>query len=214
MSLFETTSALPDGSYEEGAFNWLHQKRYAVNGTCFAMIERYRGLVLSEYERNRYDDSDFYAVVWDEKAQKPKNVMYATTRAWTYENGCTIDATPEVLAKYDAYQFELKRQWAEYDRQLKEYIPEKGKTVRSITTRGKAHSKTGTISWIGASKYTGALTVGFRDEANKIYYVEIDRCEIWSELKQEWVKCASKNNNSYFSRDWFVPDSVLPWPKG
>lgn len=56
----------------------------------------YKGCVLNTYERNGYDDSDFYAVCWDEKAGKVVTILYASTRGWTYPNGATVDATPEI----------------------------------------------------------------------------------------------------------------------
>lgn len=54
----------------------------------------YEGAVLTTRERNWRDDSDFYALVWD--GGRVKEVTYATTRAWTYKNGASVDATPEV----------------------------------------------------------------------------------------------------------------------
>lgn len=63
----------------------------------------YEGCVLETRERNLYDDSDFYALVWDETEQRVKSVEYATTRGWTYPNHADVDATPEVRAKAEAY---------------------------------------------------------------------------------------------------------------
>lgn len=40
----------------------------------------YEGCVFETRERNFYDDSDFYAVVWDEASQDVIEVEYATTR--------------------------------------------------------------------------------------------------------------------------------------
>lgn len=68
-----------------------------------AMVTTYVGAVIDVYERNMYDDSDFYAVVWDEPSQSVKTIEYATTRGWCYPNGATVDATPEVLAKFRTY---------------------------------------------------------------------------------------------------------------
>lgn len=58
------------------------------------------GCVLGVRERNGYDDSDFYALVWDESKGEAYEIEYATTRGWTYPNGATVDATPEVIEKY------------------------------------------------------------------------------------------------------------------
>ena len=61
------------------------------------------GKVLSLGERNGYDDSDFYAVVWDDEKNAPEEITYASTRGWTYPNGASVDATPEVVAKHEAW---------------------------------------------------------------------------------------------------------------
>lgn len=61
----------------------------------------YAGAVLDVRERNGYDDSDFYAVVWD--GEKLLEVEYGTTRAWTYPNHASIDASDEVLVQVRAW---------------------------------------------------------------------------------------------------------------
>jgi hypothetical protein len=73
----------------------------AIPRDCFEVT--FEGSVIDLYERNGYDDSDFYAVVWNEERQVVDQVGYATTRGGTYANNAAIDATPEVLAKVDAY---------------------------------------------------------------------------------------------------------------
>lgn len=62
----------------------------------------YIGRVLSTGEVNGYDDSDFYAIVWNDERQTAERIVYATTRAWTYDRSASVDATPEVLAIYEA----------------------------------------------------------------------------------------------------------------
>ena len=63
------------------------------------------GLCLSEYERNGYDDSDFFMRVWDPVEQCVKSIMFASTRGWSYPcYDSSPDATPEVLALADAWQ--------------------------------------------------------------------------------------------------------------
>lgn len=85
------------------------EKILKVDGHDHHLFEYYRGCVISEFERNGYDDSDFVAVVWDESTQTIQDITYATTRFWTYCNSCTIDATPEVLTKVKAYNAEQER---------------------------------------------------------------------------------------------------------
>ena len=62
------------------------------------------GCVLETWERNGYDDSDFFALVWDEQNQRLETIEYGTTRGWTYANVATVDATPEVIAKAKEYK--------------------------------------------------------------------------------------------------------------
>lgn len=83
--------------------------RESYSDKCAACLDvTYEGAVLDMTERNGYDDSDFYAVVWDEAEGRVKSIQYATTRGWTYCNGASIDATPEVQEKAAAwYRAEL-----------------------------------------------------------------------------------------------------------
>lgn len=69
----------------------------------------YEGCVLRIGEHNYYDDSDFYAVVWDEETQSTRKITYATTRAWTTYNHAERDATDEVRKKADAYELKVSR---------------------------------------------------------------------------------------------------------
>jgi ribosomal protein S12 len=68
------------------------------------METSYVGRVVSLRERNGYDDSDFYATVWDDTTDSPKEIEYASTRGWTYPNGATVDAPEEIKAKYAAWK--------------------------------------------------------------------------------------------------------------
>lgn len=62
----------------------------------------HKGLVLALGENNYYDDSDFYAEVWNPEKKGVDKVYYASTRGWTYPNGASVDATPEVCEAYEA----------------------------------------------------------------------------------------------------------------
>lgn len=68
----------------------------------YVMVETYRGRVVNLREMNAYDDSDFYATVQGNDG-KFFEVMYATTRGWTYANDAVIDASESVKNDY--------RQW-------------------------------------------------------------------------------------------------------
>ena len=58
----------------------------------------YEGCVLDWYEHNGYDDSDWYAICWNEEKQTIDKVLFNTTRC-ACSGRAEIDATPEVLRK-------------------------------------------------------------------------------------------------------------------
>jgi len=113
------------------------------------------GCVLDTWERNGYDDSDFYALIWNEEKQCVESVEYATTRGWTYANGATIDATPEVQAK--AREHYVKTVTAAFIRnsvdEAKE--PQKGRTCKVV--KGRKIAKGTIVEVVGepvSRKYT------------------------------------------------------------
>lgn len=117
--------------------------------------ETHVGHVLSEYERNGYDDSDFYATYWDAEKGEPVTVQFATTRGWTYPLLATrVDATPEVRAAYDAWRA-VKLEEQRVAAAAKEAAtPRIGKTVEVTVpvTRGKskcAAGERGEVFWLG-----------------------------------------------------------------
>jgi hypothetical protein len=76
------------------------------------------GLCISEREHNMYDDSDFYMTVWNQEKGEPEEIMFGTTRGWTYPcMASSVDATPEVRAAYDAWnkarirRIEVTQKW-------------------------------------------------------------------------------------------------------
>lgn len=119
----------------------------------------FEGRVLGLREMNGYDDSDFYARVWDDEAGKPKEVEYATTRGWTYKNSASVDADDETLAKYAEYLTEQKVAAAMRAEREREGYVEKGKTVTlTRRVRSKNHGtfnegEQGVVFWVGADKY-------------------------------------------------------------
>lgn len=72
------------------------------------------GCVVEDRERNFRDDSDFYAIYYDEESGTFKEYEYGTTRAWTYPNRAWVDATPEIEEKYK----EFRRRQARHQRAL------------------------------------------------------------------------------------------------
>jgi len=121
--------------------------------------DTHHGLVLSTYERNGYDDSDFYAIVWDAEAGRPQHIEYATTRGWTYPCSAVVDATPEVQAAYAAWQ-QATREQLERERAAREAAdPTVGKVVQVTGGRGPRGFKgtwvgtVGRIYWRGANQF-------------------------------------------------------------
>ena len=108
----------------------------------------YEGCVLRKFERNGYEDSDFYALCWDENCQEVVEVEYASTRA----GGCgdaKIDITFENLLKvYRYYWNEGRRRFEALKYSTAKKI-EKGNTV--IVKRGRKVpvGTTGTVFWLG-----------------------------------------------------------------
>jgi len=192
---------------ETGSFCLMEHKQYNQDGKSLTMIDRYHGLVIREYERNSYNDSDFYAVVWDEEKQEPRHIQWGTTRAWTYACGCVVDATPEVLEKYNAWCKRANAAWAEYHKQEAKYIPAKGKTIRSTTTRGKAKGKQGLVTWVGQSPY-GGQSIRFVTDSGEALFVSVESAEILDNATEKWLPVAK-----HCKLGWYVPEEILPSPK-
>jgi hypothetical protein len=111
----------------------------------------YKGAVLTTREENGYDDSDFYAVVWDEAEGRTKRVDYNTTR---FAGGGTadIDATPEVIEKASEYV----KSWAikeltEFD-EVEAEEPTAGKKVKVVKGRKIPVGTEAVVKWGGKMK--------------------------------------------------------------
>lgn len=129
------------------------------------LYETHHGLCLYDYERNGYDDSDWYMVVWDPVASQPREIFFATTRGWSYPcYSSKADATPEVRAAYQAYgnyqkrRAEIIRRRAERKRMF-EIARKSGLQRQQVERlRGSVGS-----AWSGIEKLiTANLRSGFR----------------------------------------------------
>lgn len=116
------------------------------------LMERtYEGCVLDTYERNGYDDSDFYAIVWD--GERIRSIEYGTTRGWTYPNHAKVDATPEVIAAARASAVEpvFEAMW-EAAVAASQRV-ENGRLVRLKRNRkGKTPLTKGQTGWVGEKR--------------------------------------------------------------
>jgi hypothetical protein len=115
----------------------------------------HEGLVLWTGEHSHYDDSDFYAVVWNPADGEPQEIGYATTRGWAYRNTATPDATPEVRAAYDAWQAERTRKAAEQQAAAELATPRPGKTVRVVKGRKIPVGTVAKVAWYGEGRDYG-----------------------------------------------------------
>jgi hypothetical protein len=116
----------------------------------------YAGAVLMTREKNYYDDSDFYAVVWDADEKKLANYEYGSTR-YGGSGGASEDATPEVVAAANAYAYQALKKvaFAAYVDGLK--TPEKGDTVTVVRDKNGKGS-TGFLFWVGEERTYGGYS--------------------------------------------------------
>lgn len=120
-------------------------------------VEQFRGRVVGERERNMHDDSDFFARIANEDGSTFE-VLYATTRGWTYFNGCKIDASDELKAKAakvgEAARKKRLAAFAAEREAVEASMPTVGKTVRVKSKRSKVpHGTEGEVVWFGVSNY-------------------------------------------------------------
>jgi hypothetical protein len=157
------------------------------------MVETHQGLVLELREMNGYDDSDFYARVWNDETGTVDRVTYASTRGWTYPNGAAVDATDEVKAKYDAFVAKELAEARAAAAAREAAMPAKGKKAKTVrNVRGKNAVEagvTGTIFWVGEDKfsksYYGApvkLRVGFEADDGRKVFLASNAVEVVQEI--------------------------------
>jgi len=121
---------------------------------------KFAGRVLSTREENRYHDSYFYALVWDDEQGKPVEIMYGST-AWPgghsdyYPDGWMhpqIDATPERRSAYEAYLAKQREERAERAARHVANTPDKGKRVRVVKGRKIEIGTEGKVFWFGKAR--------------------------------------------------------------
>jgi hypothetical protein len=147
---------------------------------CPNLIESWTGCVIYTGEHNWHDDSDFYALVWDENSQSVREIQYATTRGWTYHNGAKVDADTDVMAKAEKYLARERAAARVKLARIKASEPAIGKEVRSLTTRGKNAGVVGILRSIEASQYRHGAKVAVIEVAgeNQRRYIDLDRVRV------------------------------------
>lgn len=108
------------------------------------------GLCLYEREMNGYDDSDFFMIWWNEETGKPEHYGFASTRGWCYPCFAShADATPEVLAKFEAWEKQQRAEARERHEEQLRRTPAKGKVLKVVKGRKVPVGTVGVCMWVG-----------------------------------------------------------------
>jgi hypothetical protein len=167
----------------------------------YYLYDTHQGLCLREFERNGYNDSDFYMVVWNPATKTPETIEFATTRGWSYPCfGSKVDATPEVIAEYEAY-LEKQRKAAELAQDKEQARqPKFGRTVKVVKGRKVPVGTTGEICWVGVNQFAHqsyyapskkSLRVGIRLLDGTKVFTDFANCEIVNPQQYETLKEAA-----------------------
>lgn len=178
----------PEGLYDDCLRSY-DDPRASSSGRCYGptdalyMETTHEGVVLELREYNGYDDSDFYAMVWNAEKGAPERVDYATTRGWTYPNGAKVDATPEVLAAYAEWE---KKRWAEAQAradaeraariEAEAKAPRKGRSVKVVRGRKVPIGFQGVVIWTGLDNW-GKTRIGIKDRDGKVVFTAASNAE-------------------------------------
>lgn len=140
----------------------------------------YVGCVLSTYERNGMNDSDWYAICWDREKQQVVEVEYDTTRAGG-GGRAEIDATPEVLREVYRWYKRMGRQLfdARTNHEQAKKV-QKGDAVKVVRGRKVPKGTQGQVFWVGTryNQYsrTDEARVGIEVDGERMFlnaeYVE------------------------------------------
>lgn len=122
-------------------------------------LEKFVGAVLCTRERNWTDDSDFYAVCWDEATGQLIEEEYDTTR-FGGGGSASIDATDEVKIKAAAFlqQWLEAAAWEEYEnaknyvRKDKQVELDHGRPKYQDTTEKVLIGTRGVVRWYGQGR--------------------------------------------------------------
>jgi hypothetical protein len=144
------------------------------------MHTTHHGLVLGEGEYNGYDDSDFYAEVWNPDTRRVERITYATTRGWSYPNHCTVDATPETLAAVAAWREEIlaaRRESARKNAEERQRAADavEAERLRVLALKGRRvtvgkgkRAFTGDLFWVGVSRSGDSVRIGVKNTAGAV----------------------------------------------
>jgi hypothetical protein len=163
--------------------------------------KRFENCVLETREINKRDDSDFYAIVWDEARQMVRKEFYATTRCATYHISCSVDMTQEMLieaeANAEANPNEFKKLRDKYSMMVEpiNLNIENQKDIRALSKGDIVKNRFATeddkvyeIFWIGADKFNEKRSrVGIRNVEDKKDKMFVPYGEILKEVGGEFI---------------------------
>lgn len=124
----------------------------------------FQGRVLATREENRYHDSYFHALIWDDEKAEPRWVEYGGTHCagWSHP---PVDATLERRAAYAAYQAHQQAVHTQRKAECDANTPTKGKRVRVVRGRKIARGTEGEVFWFGKAIEFGRCPRGGYKEA-------------------------------------------------
>jgi hypothetical protein len=175
---------------DSASFARAYNERKPVDPACWA--DEYVGCVLTTWEKNGYDDSDWYAVVWDEATQSCKSIIYATTRGATL-GSAEIDATPEVIAKAQAWLAAIIFAGAKEAAAKEALTPELGKTVEVVKGRKVPKGTVGVVTWKGLDDYKSGRFYGREVKVyrlgikvgEQVHFTAAENCKVID--PEEWI---------------------------
>lgn len=139
---------------------------------------QYEGCVLNTYERNGYEDSDFYAVCWDREKQEIVEVEYDTTRCGG-GGYAKIDATEDTLREVYRYYKKMATDYFDsiYNEKLAKMV-RKGDTVEVVRGKKVPKGTVGKVFWTGTKynpySYQDEDRVGVEMEDGTRFFVRLD----------------------------------------
>ena len=151
------------------------------------------------YEINHYDDSDWYAVCWDDERKSVVEIPYDTTRFGTNGSYAVVDCTTENLRK--AYRYYYNRARDGYNRYNYSQACEVhvGDVVKVVYGRKVPKGTIGRVFWQGSVynkfSYTEERRVGIDVTGTKLFLPELYTLPVdWEgrmvsgKKRKEWIR--------------------------
>lgn len=154
--------------------------RHFYNGKDLSDEERtqirrttFKGCVLRTGEHNWYDDSDFYALVWNPDKKRIEEIPYASTRHAGIGRA-DVDVSEGSDVWHDAVDW-LRDKWFSYfieQHKAELASPLKnGRVVKSLYTSGAKVGVIGEVRWYGPNKFRTYYANGYNKATDFAYQV-------------------------------------------